>query len=35
MELPQYALDSPPDGASFPVVMQHFMPGNYRCLSAC
>ncbi len=35
MELPQYALNPPPDGASFSVVMQHFMPGNYRCLSAC
>ena len=35
MELPQYALNPPPDGASFSLVMQHFMPGNYRCLSAC
>lgn len=34
MELPQYALHPPPDGASFSVVMQHFMPENYRCLSA-
>jgi hypothetical protein len=34
MELPQYALDPPPDDAPFSVVMQHFMPGNYRCLSA-
>ncbi|KAF8495572.1 fungal-specific transcription factor domain-containing protein [Russula emetica] len=33
MELPQYALDPPPDGASFSVVMQHFMPENYRCLT--
>jgi hypothetical protein len=33
MELPKYALDSPPAGAPFSVVMQHFMPVNYRCLS--
>lgn len=35
MELPRYAIEPPPDGAPFSVVMQHFMPGNYRCLSAC
>ena len=35
MELPQYALNPPPDGSSFSIVMQHLMPGNYRCLSAC
>ena len=34
MELPRYAIDPPPEGAPFSVVMQHFMPGNYRCLSA-
>jgi hypothetical protein len=34
MELPQYAFNPPSDGASFSVVMQHFMPENYRCLSA-
>jgi hypothetical protein len=34
MELPKYALDPPPDGARFSVVMQHFMPGNYRYWSA-
>lgn len=35
MELPRYAIEPPPDGAPFSFVMQHFMPGNYRCLSAC
>ncbi|KAI0260057.1 hypothetical protein BC834DRAFT_1013816 [Gloeopeniophorella convolvens] len=33
MELPQYALEPPPDGASFSVVMQHFMPSNYHHLT--
>ncbi|KAI0293876.1 fungal-specific transcription factor domain-containing protein [Multifurca ochricompacta] len=32
-ELPQYAFDPPPDGAPFSIVMQHFMPANYRCLT--
>ncbi|KAI0251590.1 fungal-specific transcription factor domain-containing protein, partial [Lactifluus subvellereus] len=33
MEFPKYALDPLPDGAPFSLVMQHFMPGNYRCLT--
>jgi ribosomal protein S12 methylthiotransferase accessory factor YcaO len=35
MGFPKYALDPPTDGAPFPVVMQHLMPENYRCLGAC
>jgi hypothetical protein len=33
IELPPYALKPPPEGSPFSVVMQHLMPGNYRCLS--
>ncbi|KAI9450548.1 fungal-specific transcription factor domain-containing protein [Russula earlei] len=33
MELPQYAVEPLPEGAPFSVIMQHFMPSNYRCLT--
>ena len=33
--LPQYAQRPPPKGASLSETMKHFMPINYRELSAC